>query len=109
MSLRAPDATLRALITELAALHPDDVAAILSVLSEGERQAVESCLDEHLSRFEVALAARSTAPFDAARLSPWLSSWLQAPETGGDPMTPQARQALLACAIRLYPAEGRAA
>lgn len=109
MPLRASENGLRTLVTELAALHAEDVAAILATLSEGERQAVESCLDEHLSRFEFALATRSAAPFDATRLSPWLSSRLQAPETGDDPMTSQARQALLACAIRLYPPAGRAA
>ena len=109
MPLRDPDATLRALIAELAALHADDVAAVLGALSETERQVIEARLDQHAAPFEVALAAGAAAPFDAAKISAWLASRLEMPAAGNDTMTAQARQTLLACAIRLYPAGGRAA
>jgi hypothetical protein len=101
-----PDTAVRDLVAELASLHPEDVAAILSNLDSDERQAIESYLQEHVGQFEVAVAASESAVlFDVSRLSVWLGAHLHAAGSG-TAMTAHARASLQACAARLFPAAG---
>lgn len=90
---------LRRLVVNLAALHADDAAAVLSELEAQERKAVERLLEE-FSGFGFAGASAPVASFESRRFSPWLADRLQ----GRGDMTELARGALAACAGELYPA-----
>jgi hypothetical protein len=105
-----PDATVRALVTELSAFHVDDIAAILAGLPERERRAVEGYLAEHESKFQAILAASGEGElFNNARISPWLAIRVHSKDQARHSMTRHASQALLACAAKLFPGDGRAA
>lgn len=95
---------LRRMVSDLASLHADDVAAILADLPPAERQTIEGLLREHASYFEATPAsATSSEEFDAARLSPWLLQRLRGEDRFVMSVTGEARQALLDAAIRAVP------
>lgn len=75
MPLRKPEPALRRLVSRLAALHADDLAAILSELDARQRGTVEKLLEEHASVFGDLKLVAATEPdaLDAAHLSPWLA------------------------------------
>jgi len=99
-----PDAAVRAIATELAALHVEDSAAILAALNERERKIIEQFVRVHIGGFQEALAVSSAgAVYDSSRLSPWLIQQLQSVRQQGGTMTPMARQALLDCVAKLHP------
>jgi DNA-binding transcriptional ArsR family regulator len=104
-----PEVAIRRIIAELAALHADDLAAILDVLNAGERKTVEDLLRDHVGRFEAALAPiGNAAGYDASQLSQWLSGHLLA-DSADDKMTPLGRQTLLASVGAQCPAPRPAA
>ena len=107
MPLPDHDTGMQVIVAELAALHADDIAAILSALSTYERRAVEEELRGYIARFENSLASPSkSATYDLFQLSPWLSQQLQATSRDDCGMTVLARQTLVDCVTRLYPARG---
>jgi len=88
-------------------MHADDLAAILSAFGPKERQQIEVLLGE----YNVAYAPPSPpAPsaIDESQLSRWLVDRLRPNLRSGAAMTAHARQALLDCATRLYPAASAA-
>jgi len=99
-----PDAAVRAIAAELAALHVEDSAAILGALNERERKTIEQFLRVHIGGFQEALAVSgAAAAYDSSRLSPWLIQQLQSARQEGGTLTPTARQALLDCVAKLHP------
>jgi hypothetical protein len=75
MPLRGPEPALRRLVSRLAGLHADDLAAILTELDGGQRRTVEKLLEEHALVFGdlKPVAAAEPDAFDTAHLSPWLA------------------------------------
>jgi hypothetical protein len=100
-----PERALRRLVSNLATLHGDDIAAILGELDARQRRVVESLLHEHAEY----LADPVSAPegqqdnFDAAALSPWLAQRLQARAGTAFAMTERARLALREVSARVRP------
>jgi hypothetical protein len=96
---------LRRMVSDLAALHADDISAILADLKPRERQTVEGLLREHASYFDAAVpgSATTSEEFDAARLSPWLLQRMRGEDRFTLALTVDARQALLDAAIRATP------
>jgi hypothetical protein len=94
-----PDRQLRRMVVDLAALHGDDVAAVLEQLDPEQRRKVETLLKE-FSAFGFGDAAASSPSIDTARVSSWLIERTVASAS----MTASARAALLRCATQLYPA-----
>ncbi len=95
-----PDKSLRRLVADLAMLHADDIAAILSDLSAAERRSVEDLLREHADLFvppPVPVAAPAEEKLDTKRLSPWLAERLAAP----DLLTAETRAALRDLVVEL--------
>jgi hypothetical protein len=92
---------LRGVIAELAALHPDDLAAVLELLDTDGRKRIEVQLAEWSPFKPVEQRVQAVAPrFDEQRVSPWLVArmWGRDGKT-----TQQTRDRLLAHAVRLYP------
>ena len=96
----SPERELRRVLVRLAALHPEDTAAILERLQEADRRLVENLLSRRLN-FQALIAPLAELPFDATRFSPWLLARMHSHE---GTMTAKAREKLIACAERLYPA-----
>lgn len=99
-----PDRALRRLVVELAALHAEDVRAVLAELDPAQRPKVEALLQE-FSDFgfaeKLVPAPDNGVAIDSARLSPWLVGRCNGSDAA---MTAHSRAVLLACAGRLYPA-----
>jgi len=101
-----PDLALRLLLSELAALAPDDLAAVLDALSERERHRVETLLREADANKQSPPPPPVPAPtFEARKFSPWLVERFK----GAGAMSASARDVLVAAAVRLHPALPRAA
>jgi len=112
---RDPESALRRLASELTRAEAEDVDAILSRLSEDRRARVRALMrGEGASAARTAPAPPAAAPFGGAvrleGVSPWLEARLRARSLGpqGDAsavapyaMTPDAFEALQACARRL--------
>ncbi len=100
-----PDRALRRMAVDLAALHADDIAAVLDHLDSAQRQQVEELLRD-LSDFgfghRVARPVEGTAGIDTSNISPWLEERLRAGSSDSR-MTPSAASALRDCALHLYP------
>jgi hypothetical protein len=99
-----PDRTLRRMVVDLAALHADDIAAVLAQLEPRQRGKVEALLRE-LSDFgfgERISQSQERGRVDASQLSPWLVDRL-AEERSDIGMTALARAKLRDCAVRLFP------
>ena len=95
---------LRRMVSDLAAMHVDDIAAILGDLEPAERQVVEDLLREHASYFEATPGSDTPSEeFDAARLSPWLLQRLRGEDRFVMSITGEARQALFDAAARAVP------
>ena len=90
-----PDRALRRLVARIAALAPQDIAAILDALDQRQRLAVEQLL-----RAYVEDGQRETGPA-VETLAPWLAERIR---SDGGPMTSTARKALEDCARRIFPA-----
>lgn len=103
----APDHALRRIVADLAVLHADDVAAVLSELDPAERRTVEGLLRDYAAYFDPAQKPEDRIGYDASQLSPWLVQRLQAEGQADFEMTAQARQALHDCVVRLYPAQSQ--
>lgn len=110
MSQPAPDHALRRMVADMAALHADDMAAILNELHAGGRQTVEGLLHDYASYADIGEAPvpGDRIAYDASKLSPWLIQRLQAADEPGYDMTAQVRHALRDCVTRLYPASSAA-
>lgn len=114
MSLRPADRALRKLVAELAALHADDVEAILAELSDGQRARVKALLAEYRGAGLQPSAATAAAqgPDAIEGLSHWLAARIRAAAGDGDglaspqfgmpafAMTDAGRAALLAAAAK---------
>ncbi len=105
MPLSKADTALRRVVSDLAQMHAEDIAAVLGGLDAPQRTAVEALLREHLTVFSGSDAAVRES-FDAARLSPWLVDILRAPDAAG--LTTAVHEALKASAVTLYPPQSRA-
>lgn len=99
-----PDSAIRKIVAEVAALHAEDVSAILDSLAAADRQAVEALLQEYADQFRPA----PSVPYDLTQLSVWLQKIAQEATGKSTTMTPLAQQALLGCITALYPASRRA-
>ena len=92
------------MVSDLAGLHADDIAAVLADLKPAERQTVEGLLREHAAYFDATPgSATPSEEFDATRLSPWLLQRLRGEDRFVLSVTSEARQALLESAIRAVP------
>ncbi|HEX8527299.1 hypothetical protein [Allosphingosinicella sp.] len=102
MPYRPPDRALRRLVADLASARPDDVEAILAALEPGEREAVETLLEDSRGRRAGAAPAADSRPakpdeqqWALEGISPWLANRLAG---GGGrkspPLTPIALHAL---------------
>lgn len=101
MSQRGRDRELRRMIVDLAALHSDDLEAVLSDLPPNHRSTIERLLREFLGfGFDFGEQALPTpAPeYDRSRLSPWLIQRLDADSAD---VTAHARKTLGDCAKRI--------
>jgi hypothetical protein len=99
------DRSLRRLVADMAALHADDVAAILGQLGAAERETVERLLKEYASfaKFPAAPTPAEPIAYDTSALSPWLRQRL---EMSGNPrpaVAARLQQALRDHAARLFP------
>jgi hypothetical protein len=95
---------LRRMVSDLATMHADDIAAVLGDLQPAERQVVEDLLREHASYFEAVPGSDTPSEaFDAARLSPWLLQRLRGEDRFVMSITGEARQALFDAAVRGVP------
>jgi hypothetical protein len=104
VSNRAPESTLRRLVDELAHLREKDVSAILATLEPAERETVDRLLKQHAGYPEILHSVMEGAAYDASKLSPWLIDRLRADSNAGAlAISPASREALRACATRLYP------
>src|SRR5690348_7900600 len=100
MSPRAPDQDLRRMVVDLAALQPDDIAAVLAELSENQRGTVEHLLRDFSGfGFGGPTPPSETQKYDVTRLSPWLIQKLE----NSEGMADQARAVLRDCALELFP------
>ncbi len=91
---------LRRLIADLAALHPDDAAAVLSLLKDEERAKVDPLLQEFLT-FDKPAASALPACFDETQLSPRLLARINEKDQG---VTETVQAALRRLAVRASPA-----
>jgi hypothetical protein len=108
MSPLNPDRAVRQVVVDLAALHPDDVGAILDELDSEERRKIEGLLREYegVADIQQTSPERPQIRFDSSQLSPWLVERLGSSPTVSHEMTSQAHQVLSECAIRLCPPVG---
>lgn len=101
MSSPAPDRALRQMVVDLATLHADDVAAVLSEFDAGQRATIEGLLRDFSGfGFIEQMPAPAAVAYDPSLLSPWLVRRLEA--EGGE-TTARTRDALRDCASRLAP------
>ena|GEM_PF-4166277 len=88
------------MVVDLAALQPDDIAAVLAELSEEQRGTVERLLRDFSGfGFGGPTPPPEARAYDVIRLSPWLVQKLES----NDGMTDRARTALRECALELFP------
>jgi hypothetical protein len=98
-----PNSAIEEIVTELAALHAADSAAILRSLTEAEREIVEKFLGTHIGQFEVSFTnANATSVSNDLQLSTLLTERLRAAAGGDASMTATARQALQDCVATLH-------
>jgi hypothetical protein len=90
------------MIADLAALHPDDAAAVLSALEPDARAKTEALLREYAAYVDGSPAVDAGA-YDPTRLSPWLVQRADSAADSDFEMTPHAHRALRASVMRLYP------
>jgi hypothetical protein len=107
MPPRDPGISLRRMIADLAALHADDLDAVLDELGSEERSTVVALMQEYAAQFDASPSVLEPVQILTHDIS-WLPPWL-ARRAGGDvvsdfAMTAQARHMLRECAVRLYPA-----
>ncbi len=94
MSQPVRESALRRMVADLAAMHGEDIVAVLRELEPDRRQAVEALLQEYAGG-----SAISTA-YDPTRLSPWMCGLL---DVSPGNMTADTLEALKQCAVQLYP------
>ena len=97
-----PDRALRRMIADLAALHPDDAAGVLSALEPDARARTEALLREYAATVDGRPAGDASA-YDPTRLSPWLVQRADSAQGAEFQMTADTHQALRASVMRLYP------
>mgnify|MGYP001599810824 CR=1 FL=1 len=97
MPLPGSDRALRRMAADLASMHEEDAAAILSELNAGEREAIESLLREFDGEPEAAPPPAQEC--DYMQLSPWLAECVHNRRA----MALAAHRVLRDCAVELFP------
>lgn len=97
---------LRRLVTELADMSEEDVAAILAELTEERRRMVSDLLRIYAgARRGGATKATRAVGIDMSRLSPWLVERLDIGRSTECAMTAHGREILRDCSRRLFASE----
>jgi hypothetical protein len=100
---------LRRVVSDLAALHSDDLDAVLEKFGAEERESILALMQDYAAQFDAQpVTPKPTQAHDLSRLSPWLARRAGDGEMFDCTMTAQARRLLRDCAMRLHPA-GQAA
>ena len=112
----SPDRVLRRLVTDLAGLHPEDLAGVLDGLDGDARAKVEALLREfagpapptpQAEPIPPVIEAPPTVAYDVMTMSPWLAGLLRENSTARNAMAPDAFAALCDCAAKVHPIGGK--
>lgn len=97
---------LRRVVADLAALHSDDLDAVLEEFGAEERESILALMQDYAAQFDAQpTVPKSVQVHDLSRLSPWLGRRADDGEMFDFTMTAQARRLLRDCAVRLSPTE----